>query len=90
VLCFSLQLLSETFLALGKIQRDAVINVHRSSCKVPVDTVRFSGQIFKKSSNTKFHKHDNAYSRPVQPLMGAENFDKIWSAGWQHETKHAK
>jgi hypothetical protein len=23
-------------------------------------------------------------------LMGAENFDKIWSAGWQHETKHAK
>jgi len=33
---FSVLLLSELFLILGIIQRDIVINVHRSSCKVPV------------------------------------------------------
>jgi hypothetical protein len=38
---FSLQLLSETFLILIRTQRDIIINVHRSSCKVPVILVRF-------------------------------------------------
>ena len=33
---FSLQLLFETCLILGRIQRDIVINVETSSCKVPV------------------------------------------------------
>ena len=37
----SLQLLSETFLILRRILRDITINVHRSSCKVPVSLVRF-------------------------------------------------
>jgi len=38
VFWFSLQLLSETFLILKRIQRDMIINVpvYRSSCKVPV------------------------------------------------------
>jgi hypothetical protein len=36
VFWFSLQLLSETFLILGRIQRDIIINVHRPSCKVPL------------------------------------------------------
>jgi hypothetical protein len=35
VLIFS-QLLFETFLILKRIQRDIIINVHRSSCKVPL------------------------------------------------------
>ena len=30
----------ETFLNLGRIQRDIIINVHRSSCTVPVILVR--------------------------------------------------
>jgi hypothetical protein len=41
VFWFPLQLLSETFLILRRIQRDIIINVHRSSCKVPVILVRF-------------------------------------------------
>jgi hypothetical protein len=41
VFCFSLQLLSETFLMLRRIQRDMIVNVYRSSCKVPVILGRF-------------------------------------------------
>jgi len=41
VFWFSLQLLSETFLILRRTQRDMLINVYRSSCKVPVIVVRF-------------------------------------------------
>ena len=33
--CLSLQLLSEIFLIQKRIQQD-IINVHRSSCKVPI------------------------------------------------------
>jgi len=36
VFWFSLQLFSETFLVLRRIERDMIINVHRSACKVPV------------------------------------------------------
>ena len=38
---FSLQLLSETFLILRRIQKDIIINVHRFSCRVPAILVRF-------------------------------------------------
>ena len=38
---FSLQILFEILLILRKIQRDTVINVKTSSCKVPVTFVRF-------------------------------------------------
>jgi len=41
VFWFSLQLLSETFFILRRIQRDVIINVHWSSCKVTVILVRF-------------------------------------------------
>ena len=33
---FFLQLLSETFLILKGIQQDIIINVHKSSCNVPL------------------------------------------------------
>jgi hypothetical protein len=36
-----IRLLSKTFLILRKIQRDIVINVKTSSCKVPVISVRY-------------------------------------------------
>jgi hypothetical protein len=35
----SLQMLSETFLILRRIKRNIIINVHRSSCNVPVTLV---------------------------------------------------
>jgi hypothetical protein len=41
VFWFSLQLLSETFLILKRTEWDIIINVHRSSCKVPVILARF-------------------------------------------------
>jgi hypothetical protein len=36
-----LQLLGEAFLILRRIQQDALINIHRSLCEVPVILVRF-------------------------------------------------
>jgi hypothetical protein len=41
VFWFSLQLLSETFLILRRIQRDIITNVHRSSRQVSLILVRF-------------------------------------------------
>jgi hypothetical protein len=40
VLIFSTDL-SETFIILRRTERDIIINVHKSSCKVPVILVRF-------------------------------------------------
>ena len=74
VFWFSLQHLFETFLILRRIQRDVVINVKTSSCKVPVILLlftriliklKFSQQIFVKSSNIKFHLNPASGSRVV-------------------------
>jgi hypothetical protein len=42
---YSLQLLSEIFLILRRIQRDTFINTHRSSCTVPAVLVTFYGNL---------------------------------------------
>ena len=39
---FALQIMSEIFLILRRLQGDIVINVHRSSCKVPIILVNFN------------------------------------------------
>jgi len=41
----SLQHLSENFVILRRTERDAIISIHRSSCKVPVILVRFYGNV---------------------------------------------
>ena len=68
---FSLQLLFETFIILGRIQRDIVISVKTYSCKVPLIFVRFkiklefSRQVFKNVSRMKFHQNRSSGSRGV-------------------------
>jgi hypothetical protein len=41
VFWFRVQLASETFLILRRMKQDVIINVHRSSCKLPVTHVTF-------------------------------------------------
>jgi hypothetical protein len=67
---FSLQLFSETFLILLRIQQDRIINVHRSSCKIPLllqilMKLESSRQIFAKYSNVKVHENPPIGSRVV-------------------------
>ena len=66
-----LQILTEIFLNLRRIQRDTVINLQRCSYKVTVIIVRFLmnleffRQIFGKYSNTKFYGNPISGSRVV-------------------------
>jgi hypothetical protein len=57
VFWFSLQLLSKTFLILRRIRRDIIINVHRSSCKVPLLLSDFNDTniLEKFSEQLKYH-----------------------------------
>jgi hypothetical protein len=70
---FSLELPSEIFPILRRIQRDIIINVHRSSCKVGLPIIlvifliklEFSRQIFEKSSNIECHENPSSGSRVI-------------------------
>jgi hypothetical protein len=70
VLIFCTTLVWRIFI-LGRIQRDIVINVHRSACKVPLllsdfnETSNVYTNFQKKYSNIKFHKNPFSGSRVV-------------------------
>jgi hypothetical protein len=65
VFWFSLQMLSETFLILRKIERDIILKVLRSSCKTPTFLVRFERKLnflHRFSKNVQIIKfHENPY-----------------------------
>jgi hypothetical protein len=66
---FSLQLVSGTLLPPRWIMRDTIGNVHRSlstpySCRILMKR-EFSGRIFDKSSNIKFHENPSSRSQAV-------------------------
>jgi hypothetical protein len=68
VFWFSLQLLSETFLILRRIQRDMIINVNTSNVKDLysrhiLTKLPFPQPIFEKYSNIKFHENPSIGSR---------------------------
>ena len=58
------------------IQRDIVINVHRSSCKAPINEMKpeFPRTIFEKYSNTKFHEHPFSRSQLVHSDGGTDRY----------------
>jgi hypothetical protein len=62
----SLQLLSQTFLILRRIERDRIINVYWCSCKVILVKILmkldFPRQIYEKYSNIKFHENPSSGS----------------------------
>ena len=66
VLWFSLQILSETFLTVRRIQRDVIIN----------ETNQFSRRIFEKFWNIKFHSNSSNGSRVV-PCRQTDRPDKL-------------
>jgi hypothetical protein len=70
VFWFYLQLLSETFLIIRRIKRDIIINVHRSSCKLPLFFSDFNkiwtfSTHFQKIPNITFHKNLSSGGRVV-------------------------
>ena len=77
VFWFSVQILSETFIFLGRIQRDA-----KSSCKVngilcrSLMRFKLCWQSFEKFSRTKFHENPSSGSRIVPCELMGERTDR--------------
>ena len=68
----SLQLLSESFPILRRINRSTVINVHSASCKIPENLVRFWWKlnfldVF--SKNIKFHENPSIGRRFLSSMQ---------------------
>ena len=83
LLWFALQLLSETFIILRRIQRDVTINgyiqlyvKYRYSCRI-LTKLKFSEHIFENPSNIKCHKI---------PPVGAKLFHTDRRTDWQTDT----
>ena len=52
----SVQFLSETFTIPKRIQRDVIINLHRSSCEVPVTLVRYQSNVNRLNMRSRVQK----------------------------------
>jgi len=77
---------TETFPILGRYERDMIENACWSSYKVPVVLVRFfvklefSGHIFEKHSNAKFH--ENPFSGTPRCSMQMDGWMDGWTDKW--------
>jgi hypothetical protein len=93
VFWFSLQLLSEIFLSVVINQRGIFINVHRSSCNVPVNLVRFHKKSYywepkcvmqtgrNDDDNTRSHNYANAPNARTNQNTASESI-KWYSLDW--------
>jgi hypothetical protein len=68
VFWFPVQLLSETFLILSRIQRDIIINVHMSLCKVPLLLSDFNETWIFSTDFRKILKKSNLMK--IRPVRG--------------------
>jgi len=71
VFWFPLQFLPETFLILRRIQQDSIINIHRSSRKLPVILVRFKSDL---NFQDRFSKYTQISNLVKICRMGVELF----------------
>ena len=82
---FSPQNLSEMFLILSRTERDMILYVYRSSCKVPVILVRFSwklnflGKFSKKRklSDSQRETYKLTILCKFAPLLGSERYPQV-------------
>ena len=78
---FSLQILSEIFHVLRIIQWDTIVNIHRYSCKMSVNScqislkLEFSWEILGKCSNIKYNKYPSSGSQVV-PCGQTDRYDE--------------
>jgi hypothetical protein len=82
---FNLQILPEIFFTLRRAERDFIINIYRSSCKVFV-IVRFSWNLnflqdFRKCAYTKFNENPSSGSRVVP--CGRTDLTMLIVTSWQ-------
>ena len=92
IFLFSLQHLSKKFI-LTMIQQDIIINIHRSSCKVPVFLSDFNETWifwtgFEKYLNIKFHKNLSSGSQVVL-CRQTDRHDKV-DSHFSQFCKHSK
>jgi hypothetical protein len=83
VFWFPVQTLSKTFLVLRSTERGIIINVHRSSCKMPFYSclilmkLEFSPQFFEKYSTIKLHENPGSRVVPCGQTEGRTDMTKL-------------
>ena len=78
-MCFNffVQILSQKFLILGRIERDIIINIHKVSanyCYQILIILDGSRRMFKKSSNAKFNLNPSRWERSCSMLTDGQTY----------------
>jgi hypothetical protein len=88
VFWFCLQILSQTFLILRRIQRDIIINVHRSSCKVPLLLLDFNETRILSTGFRKILKYRISKTDMTQLILAFLNFANTPKNRTSDEVRH--